>query len=771
MSLSPDNKRAKIDYFSRDCTPITDYLFVSGKKVASDEQKLREKGITHIINCCGDVCENYFPDAFHYLKLHLLDSAQEDIMCVLYKVIDFIDAVRKAKQKVLVHCQQGVSRSTVLVIAYLMYHENSDYDTIYEYVRARRGICRPNVGFMCQLLAWRKRVTKGSSRPHCLYRIGPHNDRDRALVTKWVDRVEVSSLDSRTLFMLQVNSGTEIPPTPAASAASSNGGLNVAASGHSSLHTPTASPTSSSTVPPNILFIWVGMLCPRAHELQYLPYLAHLICKLQALEHAGRHVVVVRQKGREKLERAEALRAAAASGSHPGPSPRVKPTSPSHPSTPFSNAPSVTLASFTPGAPVAQQASFSSELISAAFHTLDSAPAILAATSLNSLYPAASQRETAMFYRILGLEDSDDYTRVGPQCEKPISSAILINEALHEDYPDVVVPDVRELNEVMSRTAPSTPSGNATRGAPGMWLVPPIVQVNKSKQREEISGDGSIISGGDTQAVDVPMEDTEEFAARFNRTPRDTKQNGVGTTTTLRLPKLGGGQPLLSLDDGTEEDTSSPIITIPRKLHLGSASPEASSPRDHSSTPVILNKPKLSLGSLAGLQNGGDDEPMEGEEAGGIQTEPVMSPQNLHTTPLHVDSSAPTILSPAHRHSVLLSPSSLRSPHSAQAASEPWALFCFPSFDNGPIRPYTRGSLTPKSIFLLHHAPSKTLFVWLPPPGQLFIPSKYEGDREAFVGDIQRIFQLATTAAVEKTNIVIAGKETEAFWKGFEHTR
>lgn len=61
-------------------------------------------------DCCGDVCDNYFPDDFHYLKLHLLDSAAEDIMCVLYKVIDFIDAVRKEKKKVLVHCQQVSGR-------------------------------------------------------------------------------------------------------------------------------------------------------------------------------------------------------------------------------------------------------------------------------------------------------------------------------------------------------------------------------------------------------------------------------------------------------------------------------------------------------------------------------------------------------------------------------------------------------------------------------------------------------------------------------------
>src|SRR5205085_446275 len=111
--------------------------------------------------------------------------------------IDFVDqARREASSKILIHCQQGVSRSTVLTIAYLMYADNRDYDAVFSFVRARRGICRPNVGFMCQLLAWRKRVAGESCRPYCLYRIAPHSARDRQLVAKWVDKVDVESLDS-----------------------------------------------------------------------------------------------------------------------------------------------------------------------------------------------------------------------------------------------------------------------------------------------------------------------------------------------------------------------------------------------------------------------------------------------------------------------------------------------------------------------------------------------------------------------------------------------
>ena len=83
-----------------------------------------------------------------------------------------------------------------------MLHHNCGYDSMYQLVRSRRGIARPNVGFMCQLLAWRKRLTGNSTRPFCLYRLGPHCSRDNNIVAKWVDRVDCTSLDDRAIFIL-----------------------------------------------------------------------------------------------------------------------------------------------------------------------------------------------------------------------------------------------------------------------------------------------------------------------------------------------------------------------------------------------------------------------------------------------------------------------------------------------------------------------------------------------------------------------------------------
>ena len=117
---STSSRAAKLDYFLHDCTSITPDLFISGQIVASDSALLHRHGITHIVNACGAVCDNYFPDQFAYYRLYLQDKGSEDVLCILYDVFDFIRGAREKGGKTLIHCQQGVSRSTVLGIGYLM---------------------------------------------------------------------------------------------------------------------------------------------------------------------------------------------------------------------------------------------------------------------------------------------------------------------------------------------------------------------------------------------------------------------------------------------------------------------------------------------------------------------------------------------------------------------------------------------------------------------------------------------------------------------------
>jgi hypothetical protein len=98
-------KASKLAYYAQQCTQIEEFLYVAGKNIASNLSVLQEHGISQIVNCAGDVCDNCFEGkGINYLRFFLLDSASEDIMCVLYPAFEFIEEARMQGKKVLVHC-------------------------------------------------------------------------------------------------------------------------------------------------------------------------------------------------------------------------------------------------------------------------------------------------------------------------------------------------------------------------------------------------------------------------------------------------------------------------------------------------------------------------------------------------------------------------------------------------------------------------------------------------------------------------------------------
>lgn len=148
--------------FDQECTQLTDYLFVAGLQVANSYDLLQLAGITHIINAAGDLSQNLWEDkGLVYLRFCMLDSPHQCIMSEVYQTLDFVSTVQKQSGKVLIHCQKGVSRSVALCIAHLMYVNSISYEQAFAYVKARRSVCRPNVGFMCQLIEWHNRRQGG----------------------------------------------------------------------------------------------------------------------------------------------------------------------------------------------------------------------------------------------------------------------------------------------------------------------------------------------------------------------------------------------------------------------------------------------------------------------------------------------------------------------------------------------------------------------------------------------------------------------------------
>ncbi|KAL1328011.1 hypothetical protein AAHE18_13G344600 [Arachis hypogaea] len=156
-------KREKLAFYDKECSRIAEHVYLGSDTVAKNHDLLRQNGITHVLNCVGFVCPEYFKRDFVYKTLWLQDSPTEDITSILYDVFDYFEEVREQGGRVLVHCCQGVSRSTSLVIAYLMWREGQSFEDAFQYVKNARGVTNPNMGFACQLLQCQKRIVNHPS--------------------------------------------------------------------------------------------------------------------------------------------------------------------------------------------------------------------------------------------------------------------------------------------------------------------------------------------------------------------------------------------------------------------------------------------------------------------------------------------------------------------------------------------------------------------------------------------------------------------------------
>ncbi|ORX88088.1 DSPc-domain-containing protein, partial [Anaeromyces robustus] len=72
------------------------------------------------------------------------------------KAFDFINESRNKKKAVLVSCQQGVSRSASLIIAYIMKTLHLNVAQAYAFVKLRNPHISPNLNLMNQLTEFEK---------------------------------------------------------------------------------------------------------------------------------------------------------------------------------------------------------------------------------------------------------------------------------------------------------------------------------------------------------------------------------------------------------------------------------------------------------------------------------------------------------------------------------------------------------------------------------------------------------------------------------------
>ncbi|KAI3783456.1 hypothetical protein L1987_42539 [Smallanthus sonchifolius] len=71
--------------YDKECSRIIDHVFLGSDSVAKDRDVLRVNGITHVLNCVGFACPEYFKKDLVYKTLWLRDTPTEDITIIRYE--------------------------------------------------------------------------------------------------------------------------------------------------------------------------------------------------------------------------------------------------------------------------------------------------------------------------------------------------------------------------------------------------------------------------------------------------------------------------------------------------------------------------------------------------------------------------------------------------------------------------------------------------------------------------------------------------------------
>lgn len=130
-------------------------LYLGSLSAVQDKSLLHEHRITHLVQVMDapwlPVSER---DGFNCHRIEILDQPNTELLPHLEAACAYMDRALKSGRNVLVHCQQGVSRSPSIVIAYLIRNYGMSFDNALSLLKRQRACVKPNSGFISALREW-----------------------------------------------------------------------------------------------------------------------------------------------------------------------------------------------------------------------------------------------------------------------------------------------------------------------------------------------------------------------------------------------------------------------------------------------------------------------------------------------------------------------------------------------------------------------------------------------------------------------------------------
>ena len=147
---------------------ITNHIFIGDWESSIDREQLINNDIKTII-CVNDRFKSsknmYLYEELNINHYHIqeYDIPLTNLLKYFNKTNKIIKNSIKNEENVLVHCTMGISRSTTIVLSYLLYSnyinnnntsEDEKLKILYNYVKSKRDIVYPNIGFHDQLKSY-----------------------------------------------------------------------------------------------------------------------------------------------------------------------------------------------------------------------------------------------------------------------------------------------------------------------------------------------------------------------------------------------------------------------------------------------------------------------------------------------------------------------------------------------------------------------------------------------------------------------------------------
>jgi hypothetical protein len=156
-----------VSVFMPEADEILPGLFLGNMKAALNPRFFDEIKFTHVVSICEPVLSYCQEKDIKYHSVTVDDNDSADMLQHLEPLCKHLDSLLDTKDKksescILLHCHEGISRSATVMVAYLLWRENTrgekplEVATVIGVVRSKRACVEPREVFVKQLETWRK---------------------------------------------------------------------------------------------------------------------------------------------------------------------------------------------------------------------------------------------------------------------------------------------------------------------------------------------------------------------------------------------------------------------------------------------------------------------------------------------------------------------------------------------------------------------------------------------------------------------------------------